>query len=172
MELTAELTLRQKQYAYYRDQLLTFPSQNDSDESLSVRWRSLGEIAHIGTGSSNTNEQLEIGKYPFYVRSQEVRFKDEYEFDEIATLTSGDGVGVGKIYHFVQGKYALHQRAYRIHITNNQVNDKYFFYFFKNWFTKYIEMQAVNSSVTSIRRPMLEKFQVAIPSLTEQKRIV
>lgn len=171
-ELTAELTLRQKQYAYYRDQLLTFPSQNDSDESLSVRWRSLGEIAHIGTGSSNTNEQLEIGKYPFYVRSQEVRFKDEYEFDEIATLTSGDGVGVGKIYHFVQGKYALHQRAYRIHITNNQVNDKYFFYFFKNWFTKYIEMQAVNSSVTSIRRPMLEKFQVAIPSLTEQKRIV
>jgi Restriction endonuclease S subunits len=175
-ELTAELTLRQKQYAYYRDQLLTFDVEgnplSDSEESLSVRWTTLGEIADIGTGSSNTNEQLEIGKYPFYVRSQEVRFKDEYEFDEVATLTSGDGVGVGKIYHFVQGKYALHQRAYRIHITNSQVDDKYFFYFFQNWFTKYIEMQAVNSSVTSVRKPMLEKFQVAIPNLVEQKRIV
>jgi len=175
-ELTAELTLRQKQYAYYRDQLLTFDVEgnplSDSEESLSVRWTTLGEIADIGTGSSNTNEQLEIGKYPFYVRSQEVRFKDGYEFDEVATLTSGDGVGVGKIYHFVQGKYALHQRAYRIHITNSQVDDKYFFYFFQNWFTKYIEMQAVNSSVTSVRKPMLEKFQVAIPNLVEQKRIV
>ncbi|MGY0179412.1 restriction endonuclease subunit S [Lactococcus garvieae] len=175
-ELTAELTLRQKQYAYYRDQLLTFGAEanplSDSEESLGVRWTTLREIADIGTGSSNTNEQLEIGKYPFYVRSQEVRFKDEYEFDEVATLTSGDGVGVGKIYHFVQGKYALHQRAYRIHITNSQVDDKYFFYFFQNWFTKYIEMQAVNSSVTSVRKPMLEKFQVAIPNLVEQKRIV
>jgi len=46
-ELTAELTLRQKQYAYYRDQLLTFPSQSDSDESLSVRWR----LAKFGCAS-------------------------------------------------------------------------------------------------------------------------
>lgn len=37
-ELTAELTLRQKQYAYYRAQLLTFLSQSDSDESHSVKW--------------------------------------------------------------------------------------------------------------------------------------
>lgn len=142
------------------------------DDLVKVIWTTLGEIATIGTGCHNTNEQLEVGDYPFFVRSQEVRFMDSFDFDETATITSGDGVGVGKIYHFVQGKYALHQRAYRILIENKAIDDKYFFYYFKNVFTKYIEMQAVNSSVTSVRKPMLEKFQVAVPSLSEQIRIV
>lgn len=47
-ELTAELTLRQKQYAYYRDQLLSFGAEanllNDSEESFGVRWTTLGEV--------------------------------------------------------------------------------------------------------------------------------
>lgn len=47
-ELTAELTLRQKQYAYYRDKLLSFGAEanllNDSEESLGVRWTTLGEV--------------------------------------------------------------------------------------------------------------------------------
>lgn len=81
-----------------------------------VEWKELGEIAEIGTGSSNTNEGIEKGPYPFFVRSPIVRYKNSFEFNETAIITSGDGVGVGKIFHFVEGKYALHQRAYRIHI--------------------------------------------------------
>ena len=30
-----------------------------------VEFRKLGEVAEIGTGRSNTNEQLEEGLYPF-----------------------------------------------------------------------------------------------------------
>ncbi|MGU0268353.1 restriction endonuclease subunit S [Klebsiella pneumoniae] len=44
-ELTAELTMRKKQYNYYRDQLLSF-------EQGEVEWKTLGEIAKIQRGAS------------------------------------------------------------------------------------------------------------------------
>ncbi|AGA67048.1 restriction endonuclease subunit S [Brachyspira pilosicoli] len=162
--LHRETILRKKQYEYYRDKLLTF---NDD-----VEWKNLSEIAEIGTGSSNTNEEIENGKYPFFVRSQEVRSKNEYEYDETAIITSGDGVGVGKIFHYIEGKYALHQRAYRIHIIDENVIPKYYFYYMKTTFLSYIEKTSFHSSVTSIRRPMLDNYPVPVPPLEEQERIV
>ena len=162
--LTKELTLRRKQYEFYRDKLLTFGEE--------VERKPLGEVADISTGNSNTNEELKFGKYPFFVRSQEVRYKNTFEFDEIAIITSGDGVGVGKIFHYVEGKYALHQRAYRIHVTDRSIIPKYYFYYMKSVFLSYIGKASFHSSVTSIRRPMLVQFPVPIPPLEEQKRIV
>ena len=163
-ELTAELAARKKQYQYYRDKLLL-----PADEISMVQ---LAEIADIGTGSSNTNEGLDEGEYPFYVRSQEPLRKNEYEFDETAIITAGDGVGVGKVFHYVEGKYALHQRAYRIHINTPTVYPKYFFYYMKSAFLPYIEKTMFQGSVPSIRRPMLNAFPVPVPALDVQKRLV
>ena len=132
----------------------------------------LGEIADIGTGSSNTNEELAEGTYPFFVRSQDIRWKNSYEFDEIAIITSGDGVGVGKVFHYVEGKYALHQRAYRIHIKDSSIIPKFFFHYIKTYFYEYITKNAFHSSVTSVRRPMLVNFPIPVPPLSEQERIV
>ena len=56
-----------------------------------VEYIALKNIAEIGTGNSNTNEQLNEGLYPFYVRSQEPLRKNEYEYDETAIITAGDG---------------------------------------------------------------------------------
>lgn len=180
-ELAAELAARQKQYEYYRDLLLTFKSNestilnertNELELSGAIRWMKLGDIADIGTGNGNTNEGLDTGKYPFFVRSQDIKYKNEYDFDETAIITSGDGVGVGKIFHFVSGKYALHQRAYRVHITSDNVLPKYFFYYFKNSFLTYISKASFHSSVTSIHRPMMINFPVPVPPLVVQQRIV
>ena len=136
-----------------------------------VEYKILKDIAEIGTGSSNANEKIENGKYPFFVRSQEVFSKNEYEYDETAIIIPGDG-NVGKIFHYIEGKYALHQRAYRIHIINKNVIPKYYFYYMTNNFFKYIQKIYFNSSVISIRIPMLNNFSVAIPPIEVQEEIV
>ncbi len=133
---------------------------------------SLGNIAEIGTGSSNTNEGHDEGLYPFFVRSQDVKYKNDYEYDETAIITSGDGVGVGKIFHYIEGKYALHQRAYRIHVTDSKVLPKFLFHYMRSKFPEYIEAASFHSSVTSIRRPMLINFPVPLLSQGDQEGIV
>ena len=132
----------------------------------------LADIADISTGSSNTNEGLEKGLYPFFVRSQEPLRKNEYEYDEIAIITAGDGVGVGKVYHYIEGKYALHQRAYRIHINTPDVLPKYYFHYMRTAFLPYVQKAMFQGSVASIRRPMLNAFPVPIPDIKIQQRIV
>ena len=169
-ELQAELQARQKQYEYYRDQLLTFDVHGGGTGE--VQWKTLEKIAEIGTGSSNTNEGLETGLYPFFVRSQEPLRKNEYEYDETAIITAGDGVGVGKVFHYVEGKYALHQRAYRIHINVPDVLPRFFFHYMKSTFFKYIQKTMFQSSVPSIRRPMLNTYPVPVPPLSVQEKIV
>lgn len=169
-ELQAELQARQKQYEYYRNQLLTFDVHGGGTSE--VQWKTLEKIAEIGTGSSNTNEGLETGLYPFFVRSQEPLRKNEYEYDETAIITAGDGVGVGKVFHYVEGKYALHQRAYRIHINVPDVLPRFFFHYMKSTFFKYIQKTMFQSSVPSIRRPMLNTYPVPVPPLSVQEKIV
>lgn len=169
-ELQAELQARKKQYEYYRDRLLDFEVHGGGTSN--IIWRSLADIAEIGTGSCNTNEGLSSGKYPFFVRSQEPLWKDEYQYDETAIITAGDGVGVGKVYHYIEGKYALHQRAYRIHITSPQILPKYYYHYMKATFLQYIQKTMYHGSVASIRRPMLNEFPVPVPSKEEQARIV
>ena len=126
-KLAAELTARRKQYEHYRDELL---SSNAPRWEKKVIQRRLSEVADISTGSSNTDDAIENGLYPFYVRSQEPLAKNEYEFDEEAIITAGDGVGVGKVFHYVKGKFALHQRAYRIHPTADTLNGRFLYHYF------------------------------------------
>ena len=164
--LKEQIAQRRKQYEYYRDQLL------DLEGKEGVEMKKLSCIAEIGTGSSNTQDELEKGKYPFFVRSQIVRWKNEYEFDETAIITSGDGVGVGKVLHYYEGKYALHQRAYRIHVLVDDFVPKFLFYFMQKDFYNYIMLNAYAASVTSVRKPMLLNYPIPVPSLQEQQRIV
>ena len=163
-ELEAELEDRKRQYEYYRNKLLSY-------EGNEVEWKTLGEIAIIGTGSRNTNEAIESGKYPFFVRSQEPKTINEYEFDETAIITAGDGVGVGKVFHYVSGKYALHQRAYRIVVIDENISPKFLFYYIRHNFPDYLKKKSVSSSVISLRKPMFEKYPIFIPPLEEQQRI-
>ena len=136
-----------------------------------VEWKKLGDVCEIGTGKSNTNQQVENGKYPFYVRSKDIKRIDEYEFDEEAIIIPGEG-GIGEIYHYINGKYALHQRAYRIHVLKDYIKSKYVYYYMQAYFYNFILKNAVGSTVSSIRKGMIENFEIPIPSLKTQERIV
>ncbi len=167
-ELEAELEARRTQYEHYRNHLLSY-------ESLAARGPveivKLGELAHIATGGRNTSDAVENGTYPFYVRSQVPLSLNEYDFDESAVLTAGDGVGVGKVFHHVEGKYALHQRAYRIVPNLELLSSRYLYHVMVSQFGRYLESTVFHSSVTSVRKPMLERFPVAVPPMEEQDRV-
>ena len=136
-----------------------------------VEWKELSKVAEIGTGSSNGNEATDKGKYPLYVRSKIVKRIDTFEFDEEAIIIPGEG-GIGEIFHYINGKYALHQRAYRIHLKNNEISTKFLCYYMMSNFKEFILQKAVNATVISIRKPMIEKFPVPIPPLPVQREIV
>ena len=136
-----------------------------------VEWKPLGEVAVIGTGSSNRQDESENGDYPFYVRSKNVLRSDSYQFDETAIIIPGEG-GIGDIFHYVEGKYALHQRAYRICIHDESINTKFLYHVMSKSFKKYILSKSVGATATSIRKPMLEKFPIPIPPLSVQAEIV
>lgn len=135
-----------------------------------VEYVKLGEIAEIGTGSSNTNEGLEEGLYPFYTRGRTILRKNEYEFEEEAVITAGDG-DVGKVIHYMKGKYALHQRAYRFRPNENLIC-RFLFHYMLETFQKYICGNAVASSVVSLRKPKLITYPIPLPPLSIQQEIV
>jgi len=70
--------------------------------------------ASITTGAKNTQDRIGDGRYPFFVRSQTVEKINSYSFDGEAVLTAGDGVGTGKVFHYINGKFDYHQRVYKI----------------------------------------------------------
>jgi len=162
-ELTAELTARKKQYIYYRDQLLSLKDGG-------VEWKTLGEVAVIGTGSHDTKDSIEDGDYIFYARGRDPLRLDVFDFDEIAIITAGDGAGVGRVFHYAKGKYALHQRAYRI-VPSEIMDPRFVYHYIAGYFFTYIQKASVSSSVTSLRRPMFLNFPIPVPPLGEQARI-
>ena len=169
-ELQAELELRKKQYAYYREQLLNFSYTPPSE--FNVVYKKLGEVAEIGTGHSNRKDEVTDGAYPFYVRSKNILRSSTYQFDETAIVIPGEG-GIGDIFHYVVGKYALHQRAYRIRLqSEEQVLSKFLYYYMTSAFKGFIVSKSVGATATSIRKPMIEEFPIPIPPLSEQARIV
>ena len=136
-----------------------------------VPYIELSNMAEIGTGSSDRKDATEDGRYPFYVRSKNIFRTNNYEYDETAIVIPGEG-GIGDIFHYVVGKYALHQRAYRIHVIDNCLDTKYLYYYMFSKFKNFILKKAVSATVTSIRKPMIEKFPVAVPPIEIQHEIV
>lgn len=140
-------------------------------ESVEVEWKVLGDVAIVGTGNSNRQDESKNGIYPFYVRSKNILKSNIFQFDETAIVIPGEG-GIGDIFHYVEGKYALHQRAYRICVNSKKLNTKFLYFFMSENFKQYIVSKSVGATATSIRKPMLENYPIPIPPLPIQKEIV
>ena len=133
--------------------------------------RKVKELCSISTGKSNTQDRVDDGKYPFYVRSPIVEKSNRYLFDEEAILTVGDGVGTGKVFHYVKGKYDLHQRVYRMFDFSEEISAKYFYYYFSNHFYDRVMAMTAKTSVDSVRYEMIAEMEISLPNKQEQKRI-
>jgi type I restriction enzyme, S subunit len=128
-------------------------------------------LSDITTGGKDTENREDDGIYPFYVRSQIVERISTYSFDGEAILTAGDGVGVCKVWHYVNEKFDFHQRVYML-CNFRAVLGKYLFYYLKENFGKEVMKLSAKSTVDSLRRPMFQNFLVCFGTIEEQNEII
>jgi len=83
---------------------------------------------------------------------------------------AGDGAGAGRVFHHAYGKYAVHQRVYRL-ANFHGIDTNYLFYFISSTFCKEMDRGSAQSTVPSVRLPMLTNFTICIPSIKEQRSI-
>ena len=124
----------------------------------------------IGTGESNTQDQAEDGMYTFYIRSEIPVKSNKYLYDCEAVITIGDG-NIGRVFHYVNGKFDLHQRCYKMTDFEN-VWGKYFYYFFSTRFYDRAMKMTAKATVDSVRIEMISEMYILKPAeINEQKNI-
>ena len=127
-------------------------------------------LCEISTGNQDTQNKDDNGKYPFYVRSPHIERCNNYTFEGESILMAGDGAGAGRVFHHVFGKYAVHQRVYMIYNIHD-INSYFLFYYISNLFADVMDSGSAQSTVPSVRLPMLNDFCVCIPPSKEQQSI-
>jgi type I restriction enzyme S subunit len=131
----------------------------------------IGNECKITTGNKDTQNKVDDGLYPFFVRSQTVEKINSYSMDCEAILTSGDGVGVGKNYHYMNGKFDFHQRVYCLYEFSERLIGRYLYIYFSNYFYDRVKRLSAKNSVDSVRMDMISKMEIKLPCLEEQTKI-
>lgn len=132
--------------------------------------KNLGFLSSIKTGTKNNEDKVSYGKYSFFVRSANVERIDTYSYDTEAILVPGEG-NIGSIFHYINGKFDVHQRVYAITNFNKMVNARYIYWYMVKNFGEYALSQTSKATVDSLRLPAFQNFKVFFPSLPEQKAI-
>ena len=127
------------------------------------------DVCKITTGNKNTQDKDENGLYPFYVRSQNIERINSWTFDGEAILTAGDGVGVGKVFHYSIGKIGVHQRVYIL--SDFKCDGKYLYQYFSSRFYNRVKRMSAKNSVDSVRMEMIADMPLYLPSVGEQHKI-
>ena len=188
-ELTAELQLRKKQYSFYRDSLLNF-SRDDAE----VEWMLVGDIGDVTKLAG-----FEFTKYVKYVDRGEtialrglnvkgqldltdVKYIDGSDFSKLerSKLCKGDMLFtyVGTVGQVAlvdcDDKYYLAPNVARIRFKNNVVTSRYMHYLFQTdyFMVKQVGKYAKTSSMKNLTMENIRKFQVPIPPLETQAKIV
>ena len=143
---------------------LRFPGFSEEWERKRFR-----DVCNITTGNKNTQDKSDDGIYPFYVRSQIVERINSWTFDGEAILTAGDGVGVGKVFHYSTGKIGVHQRVYIL--SDFKCDGKYLYSYFAGNFYNRVKRMSAKNSVDSVRMEMIADMPISLPSTMEQKKI-
>ena len=171
-ELTAECNMRQKQYNYYREKLLTF----DEDE---VTWKPLGEVMNRTKGTKITasrmkelhTERGEVkifagGKTFAMVNFEDIPAKDINKKPSIIVKSRGIIE-----FEYYENPFSHKNEFWSYCSENKEINTKYIFYCLKIK-EPYFQGIASQMQMPQISIPDTEKLKIPIPPLSIQKEIV
>lgn len=184
VELEAELEARKKQYVYYRDSLLTL----SGEQSNAIKWLTLGEICKsVSTGGTPLKSRTDYygGSIP-WLRTQEVKFNDITETEnKIAQLglenSSAKWIPANCVIIAISGATAARCAINKIPLTTNQhccnleINESLALYRFVFYWvsSQYEKLKALGQGARNdLNVGIIRQYQIPIPSLAEQKRIV
>lgn len=173
-ELTTELTLRQKQYHYYRDMLLSF-----KDSEFEVQRKRIGDILIKGKGTKITASQMRLlhkdgspirvfagGKTFADVDYGEIPEKDIHK--ETAIIVKSRGI---IDFEYYSKPFTFKNEFWSYTSNDNNINLRYIYHYLiynQNHFQEIankMQMPQISSSDT-------ENFIVPIPKIEIQSRIV
>ncbi|ATR79938.1 restriction endonuclease subunit S (plasmid) [Moraxella osloensis] len=156
-ELAKEKILREKQYQYYRDKLLSF---SDSE----IRWKKLGEVVKIKNGKDWKN--LGQGDIPVYGSGGIMNYVDKASYDKVSVLIPRKGT-ITNIFYTEKPFWNVDTIFYT-EIDESQIFPKFLFHFMKNFDLTTLSTDSTRPSLT---QTTLNKISIPLPSLNEQKRI-
>lgn len=182
-ELTTELTIRKKQYNYYRDKLLTF-------EEGEVEWKILGDekFFEVGSGGTPSKEKLEYwenGNIPWlksescnnepvysasnYITDLGLKKSSAKLLPKDTTLIALVGATIFKT-AYLEFEATTNQNIASIKSKNAEVvSDKFIFYYITNLYEK-LKSEMRNYGMLNLTT--LRQFKIPLPSHEEQARIV
>ena len=188
-ELTAELSMRNKQYQYYRDKLL---SENELAKA-GFEWKSLGEVGELIRGNGLTKKDLlddgvpaiHYGQIYTYYRTETIKtisFVSKELAKKLRKVDCGDVVitntsenfdDVGKALLYLGTEQAVTGGHATIFKPSQAILGKYFVYFTQSkYFSNEKRKYAKGTKVIDVSAADMAKIQIPIPPLAEQARIV
>jgi len=163
-ELAAELTARQKQYEYYRSEILSFR------DGLTAKWLPLNKIANVFRGKYITKKDTQRGSIPVILGGQEPAYyidKSNHEGEIVVVARSGASAGFVSFWDepiFVTDGFGYEAKS-------DVVVQKYLYYSLKNIESELNSMKR-GAGVPHVSGEALGKIQLPVPCIEEQKRIV
>lgn len=166
-ELTTELTMRKKQYNYYRDQLLSFKEGE-------VEWKMLGDLGENLDSKRKpiTSGLREAGSIPYYGASGIVDYVKDYIFDGDFLLISEDGANLlarnTPIAFSISGKSWVNNHAHVIKF-DSYAERRYVEYYLNS-----IDLAPYISGAAQpkLNKKNLESIRIPNPSPEDKERIV
>ena len=162
-ELEAELEARRKQYAYYRNELLTFDGER-------VQWLKLGEAAFINKGTYITKKQVIPGNIPVILGGVEPAYwhsESNHDGEGIVISRSGANAGFASYWNepiFVSDGFVLDAKP--------GIDMRFLFHVLKKQQAKLHSMTR-GSGVPHINSKMLaNNVAIPVPPLEEQRHVV
>jgi len=161
-ELEAELEARQRQYAHYRDSLLTFPEGG-------VRWVPMGEVAFFDRGTAITAKGVTPGAIPVVANGPvPIYYHDIANRTGETIVVARSGAYAGAVSYWNEPLFLTD--AFSIHPDASVVRPKFLFYWLRAQQDRLHEMKK-GGGVPHVRVKELQRELVPIPPLDEQKRI-
>lgn len=189
-ELQAELQARQEQYEYHRDKLLSFNNINGGG-CARVTWMKMSEIGTfirgnglqkkdftesgipcIHYGQIYTHYGTFAAKTKSYVSSETAKKCKKAHYGDLVFATVSENIDdVCKCVAWL-GDEEICISGDSLAFSHNQ-NPKYIAYYFQTYtFVKYKRSRVTGTKVIRLHQSQLEQFEIPIPPLTEQERIV